>query len=540
MSAGLPSLRRRLLWAALGLPVGCSSSAGPRTDALAARILPSLDISSTAPARPTRRDPTPARPGPVVQARADEPAAKAGNSDSPKSEALRQPAECGADCCAPSQPMPLPDAIATAFRLQPRLRVFLETVEQARGTETIAAAPFYPLAVAGYSVGGFDLNVGGAGIPIGAGSPNFTFLPFTGALPVGLNLNTGYELAELKVAWLITDFGKRLGRYRQAELGLDIAQLQTDRAFQTVANEVAIAYYQVLRTRALRRIAEEAVRRADDDLEVAKKLARGGVIEREKVLRAEVQVAQTRRALDQTEAAVGVAVAALNLAIGINVTCLTEVVETSDIPPFTMTLCDCLQEAVSNRREFQVARRSVQVAQEGGRVARADFAPRILAEGSLLDFQQSAPRGHADLALGFIKLEWGLFEGGKRVGELRVADSKARSAVAQAESISDTIAFQVTEAYRLLVAARSGIDRARPAVEQSLETYRLVVARAQRGDATPSDVIDAETALTRAQQDYNNSVHDYLIALARLEYAMGVAPTPATLGTPSAPGPGPP
>src|SRR5438876_35811 len=175
------------------------------------------------------------------------------------------------------------------------------------------------------------------------------FLPFTGAVPVGLDLHTGYELAELKVAWLITDFGKRLGRYRQAELGVDIAQLQTDRAFQTVANEVAVAYYQVLRARALRRIAEEAVRRADDDLEVAKKLARGGVIEREKVLRAEVQAAQTRRALDQTEAAVGVAVAALNLAIGINVSCPTEVVETSDIPLFTLSLCDCLQEAVNRR-----------------------------------------------------------------------------------------------------------------------------------------------------------------------------------------------
>jgi outer membrane protein TolC len=436
--------------------------------------------------------------------------------------------------------LPLPEAIATAFRLQPRLRVFLETVEQARGTETVAAAPFYPLAMAGYSVGGFDLNAGGAGIPLGAGTPNFNFLPFTGAVPVGLNLNTGYELAELKVAWLITDFGKRLGRYRQAELAVDIAQLQTDRAFQTVANEVAIAYYQVLRTGALRRIAQEAVRRADDDLEVAKKLAKGGVIEREKVLRAEVQVAQTRRALDQAEAAVGVAVAALNLAIGINVSCPTEVIETTDIPVFAMSLCDCLQEAVNGRREFQVARRSVQVAQEGGRVARADFAPRVVAEGSLLDFQQSAPRGHADLALGFIKLEWALFEGGKRVGELRIADSKVRSAVAQAESISDTIAFQVTEAYRLLVAARSGIDRSRPAVEQSRETYRLVVARAQRGDATPSDVIDAETALTRAQEDYNNSVHDYLIALARLEYAMGVAPTPGTLSAPSAPGHAPP
>jgi outer membrane protein TolC len=394
--------------------------------------------------------------------------------------------------------------------------------------------------MAGYSVGGFDLNVGGAGIPIGAGTPNFNFVPFTGSVPVGLDLNTGYELAELKVAWLITDFGKRLGRYRQAELGVDIAQLQADRAFQTVANEVAVAYYQVLRARALQRIAQEAVRRAEDDLEVAKKLAKGGVIEREKVLRAEVQVATTRRALDQTEAAVGVAIAALNLAIGFNVSCPTEVVESPDIPPFSQSLCDCLQEAVSRRREFQVARRAVQVAEEGGRVARADFAPRIVAEGSVLDFQQSAPRGHADLALGFIKLEWALFEGGKRVGELRIADSKVRAAVAQAQVICDTIAFQVTEAYRLLVAARSGIDRARPAVEQSEETYRLVRARAEQGDATPSDVIDAETALTRAQQDYLNSIHDYLTALARLEYAMGIAPTPSTLGSTTCAGPSPP
>ena len=89
-------------------------------------------------------------------------------------------------------------------------------------------------------------------------------------------------------------------------------------------------------------------------------------------------------------------------------------------------------------------------------MAKASFAPRIVAEGALLDFQQSAPRGHADLAVGGIKLEWGLFEGGKRVAELRVADSKIRAAVAQAESIADTIAFQVTEAYRHLITARRG------------------------------------------------------------------------------------
>jgi outer membrane protein TolC len=197
------------------------------------------------------------------------------------------------------------------------------------------------------------------------------------------------------------------------------------------------------------------------------------------------------------------------------------------MPPFQLGLSECLQTAVAQRREFEVARRSIQVAQEGTRVAKADFAPRIVAEGLLLDFQQSSPRGHADLPLGFIKLEWGLFQGGRRVAEVRVADSKVRAAMAEAETVADTIGFQVTEAYQRLVTAQRGIERARPAVEQARENNRLVRARYRQGDATPADITDAETALTRAQDDYLNSTYDYLTARARLDYAMGVTPAPA-------------
>src|SRR5205807_1175681 len=402
------------------------------------------------------------------------------------------------------QTLTVAQAIDMAFRQQPRLRVYLESVEQARRAEDIAFAPFLPMAVASYSMGGFDLKVGGESLPLGP-LPGFTFLPSLGAIPIGLNIDTGYELADLKLQWLICDFGKRLGRYRQAGLAADIAQLQSERAFQTVANEVSVAYYQVLRTRALRKTAQDAVRRAQDDLDVAKKLEKGGALEKEKRLRVGVQLAESQRLLDAAEGAEAVAIAALNLAIGLNVNAPTGVVETSDIPPFAQSLAECLQTAVALRREFQVARQSIQSADEGRRVTKADFAPRIVAEGSLIDFQQSAPRGHADLAVGGIKLEWGLFEGGKRVAELRASDSKIRAAVAQAESIADTIAFQVTEAYRRLITARLGIDRSQPAVAQAEENYRLVHARAKVGDATTSEITDAESTLTRAQQAYLNS-----------------------------------
>lgn len=418
----------------------------------------------------------------------------------------------------------LPEAIALAYRLQPRLKASLASIRQAQGKDDIAFSAYLPAVSTAYSAGGYDLNVGGASLPL-PNLPPFNFVPGLGALPVGLDIQTGYELAELKLQWLICDFGRRTGLYHQAGLAVDIAQLQTERAYQTVANDVSTAYYQLLRVQSLERIANESVRRAQEDRDEAAKLAKGGVIEREKVLRAEVALAQAQRSVDVAEQDKAVAISALNLAIGLNVGTATAVVDTSDVPPFTKNLADCLQGAVDGRREFQVVRKTVQIAMEGSRIAHADFAPRIVAGGYLNDFQQADPRGHADLGVGFIRLDWGLYEGGRRVAELRVTDARIEEAQAEAESIADTIAFQVNQAYHQLVAARKGIDRSRPAVDQSNETYRLVTARSRQGDATPAELTDAEAALTRAQQDYSNAIYDYLTAIARLDYAMGAGQT---------------
>src|SRR5262249_39039749 len=99
-----------------------------------------------------------------------------------------------------------------------------------------------------------------------------------------------------------------------------------------------------------------------------------------------------------------------------------------------------------------------------------------------------------------------------------------RDALDQAEEVADTIAFQVNKAYREVVAARKGIERSRPAVEDARENYRLVLARYRAGEATASDIVEAEATLTRAEQDYLNSLYDYRTALIRLEYAVGATP----------------
>jgi outer membrane protein len=411
----------------------------------------------------------------------------------------------------------LPEAIQIAYRRQPRLRVFLAGISEAQGNADIAFSPYLPTLSGSISGGGFDLNVQGE-------ASGFSFLPPGAVVPIGLDLESSYRLGDVRLQWLICDFGRRCGRYCQAQLGVEIAKLQTDRAYQTIANEVAVAYYQVLRGSSLRRIGQEAVRRADDDLGVARKLQKGGVIEREKVLRAEVQLAQSQRQLDSAEGALAIAIASLNVAMGADVSSPTSVAEVSVMPPPPDSLSECLQLAASQRRELNVARCGVQVAQEGRRVAKADFLPKIIAEGDYLNFEQTTPRTNVGLGLGFIKLEWGLFEGGRRCGELTVADSKTRAAMALAQSIADTISLQTVEAYYQMVTALKAIDLAKPAVTQAQENYRLVKARAAQGDATATELTDAETALTRAEQDYLNSTYDYLTARARLDYAIGENP----------------
>ncbi len=256
-----------------------------------------------------------------------------------------------------------------------------------------------------------------------------------------------------------------------------------------------------------------------------------GVVEREVVLRAEVQRAETLQAEHTATEAEFVALAALNLAMGLKCNQPVRVLEPTDVPPPALSLAGCLETAVHERREFGVVQSTVEIAVQGTRVARADFAPRVIADGTLFDFQQQHNNGEVDFRMGFIRLEWALFDGGRRIAATRVAEAQVRHAMAQAESIADQIAFQVNEAYRAAVTAWVGIADARPAVAQARENFRLVQLRLREGAATPTEIADAQASLTRAEQNLLNARYNYLIAMDRLHFAMGVGEVPVTVAS---------
>ena len=402
-------LRRQAWLIGLVLVTGCAQSRTDLQDTLARRVMPDEVASGQSTSRDEGkgdrattdanvRPAAAAQPGPGAQARSEgdrssaippaivEPPQRTNSDHSSPAPSLPSDSDQATleAIAASGKPLTVSEAIDVAFRAQPRLRAQLETIDQARGLQQIAFSAFLPAAGLRFDGGGFRLGAQGFPAQVRSLSP---FIPGIGTVLVGTHIETTFDLIEGNVQWLLLDFGRRLGRYEQARLAGDIAGLQTDRAFQTVANDVAIAYYGVLRSQALLRTAQDAFRRAEEELADARKREREGVVERETVLRSEVQRAENLQQLHAATEAEFVALAELNLAIGLKGNQPVRVADPTEVPPLATSLCDCLQTAIRERREFEVVRRTVQIAVEGTRVARADFAPKAVANGALLNFQ---------------------------------------------------------------------------------------------------------------------------------------------------------
>jgi outer membrane protein TolC len=404
----------------------------------------------------------------------------------------------------------LADALAFAQQHSPRLQSARAAIERARGQEQVAFAPFLPQFYL-VSQSGVTSNKTGPGPPGPTG-----FL-----LPSSTPGAHSYVQPEVQLLWTAYDFGRRAGRYQQAAARERIAELQLERADQTVQFDVTAAYLNVLLARASLRVQEEAIRQAEATLKDARARFEGGVAEPDDVLRAEVQLSESRDAFVSAQETELVAIAQLNHVMGRHAALPLRVLDLQPPPPEARpSLEESLEIAAAQRPEIGFARETVVAAQEGVVAAKAAFLPRIFVRAATgrVDGKNMLTGWQGGAGL---HLELPLYTGGLLRGELRTAEAEVAAAVADAQTILDGISLEVTRAFRSEVAAGQRIELSRIAVVEAQENLRLVRVKYRNGDATPTDIVDAETSLTRSQQRLNSAIYSYLAALAGLDYAMG-------------------
>ena len=192
--------------------------------------------------------------------------------------------------------------------------------------------------------------------------------------------------------------------------------------------------------------------------------------------------------------------------------CSTEIVDRSQEPRVELSVSDSLQLESDHREELGVVVRAVRSARLGANVAGAEYMPRVLV-GGVAAHEDSSQIKNANLIAGGFTIEMALFEGGRRLGKLQTAEADVRASIAQGKEVCDKIAYEVHTAFLLIDDAKQRLLLARTVVAKAKENLRVVRSLFAHGDATPTEVVDGELAMTRAQQDHNHRRCDYQMAL---------------------------
>ncbi len=408
----------------------------------------------------------------------------------------------------PSGMLSLDQSILYAKKFNPRLRALRARVKQARAGKQIAFSAFLPEAMFSYrAVWGSDKFA----LP--------TDPSLLGNMAYGETAES-FRSAELNVQWVMWDFGQTPGRYEQARAALKIAELQYDRGIQTVVFNTTSAYFNLLQKKALRRVAQKSVVRANSLLRDAKNFHAQGTAVKNDVLQAEVLLAEMQLVLVRTRTAEIIALASLNRVMGMHVSSHTEIADVANRPEFSRSLETCLQQAVDFRDEFRSVLNAIKSSQWGLAASKARFLPRIIAGGTGAR-HGGQPSSETYLLAGGIKIELPLFEGTKRFGDLEKKRAEVEETRARAEELADGIAFEVIAAYAGIQEAIEGISYANTALKRGEENLKVLRQMFDQGIATATDVVVAQWALLRAEEAYYRSLYQYRVALAQLEYAVG-------------------
>jgi outer membrane protein len=320
--------------------------------------------------------------------------------------------------------------------------------------------------------------------------------------------------------------GGILANYQASSIGEDVARVEETAKYQDVVQEVKIAYFNILRAQRIQDTARQSVEMLGAHRDVAQNYFKVGMIPKNDLLHAEVELANGKQALVRSQNAVELAKSHFNTVLKRKIFTPVEVVDILTYQPIKQSFEECLNVARQARPELKIS--SLRAAQAGKlvQVAQSDFFPTLSVVGNYSrfgDHPDVSGSDYKDMESWYLMgvASWNFWEWGKT--KFRVDASKAREnqALESAKELNDQIVLEIKNAYLMLLEAESQIAVSEKLIEQAEENFRISEERYKERVATSTEVLEAQTLLTKAKSEYANALGDYNINYARLQRSMG-------------------
>ncbi len=319
--------------------------------------------------------------------------------------------------------------------------------------------------------------------------------------------------------------GLNLANYRTAKLGVDLSKETLETAKLDLVLQVRVGYLIILRAEKFLLVAQQQVKQFEAQLEVTKAFFEVGIVPKNDVLQAEVNLANAKQLLVKAENDLATAKASFNILLRREINTPFEVMDILEYKAFPLTYQESFGESLRQRPEIRRAQLNIDQAKEGVKIARSGFFPSIGLLGSYNRFSDDVDLSGGEnfkdnwtiqALVTFTLWNWG--NTAFKVGENKVKVTQAEDAKAQ---LFDSITLEVRNDYLNMQVAEKNIKVAEKAVEQAEENLRMNEERYKYQVATQTDVIIAVTLLGQAQTNYYGALSDFNVAKAQLERSMG-------------------
>jgi outer membrane protein TolC len=305
----------------------------------------------------------------------------------------------------------------------------------------------------------------------------------------------------------------------RAEIDASISN-EVQALYQTALDTEA-DYYDVLAGKELRLVAQERVRRAAEQLAIARARVVSGAAVQTDSLQLLLELTRAQVDLLQEDAALRVARYALGRRVGAAGPVDAASVDTMPAPLLPITELEAIAEALESGPDYQTAAAEERGAQAFLSQQRAAYLPSVDLFGQVQSFDDRFfPTATVRSQAGFV-VTIPLWNGAQR--EIQVSQARVQRDVARTrrEQVERSVRRDVVQAYATYNTARASAELAARAVVVATENLRVQESRYRSGATTILDLITAQVDLADAEAVLVQARYATRLALAGLEALLG-------------------
>lgn len=340
------------------------------------------------------------------------------------------------------------------------------------------------------------------------------------ASPVGSfqTQDPDYGSFSLGITQTLYDFGRTRARVARAAATRDATRIGYKNQAQDIFLKTVGSYFRILQTEKIIKAADDEVTQMTDHLRMAKILYEQGVVTRNNVLQAEVQLSRSKQRRLEVANQMDNAWLTLNDGIGAAPEYRASLVEETQIDP--RILDKPAEDAVAGRSEILAQRKLLEATEMDVKESKSAYFPEFFAKAGL-DYVQNDKVKEQVIMAATVGFKVNLFDGFATTARFKQSvENRSRTDLRLHQMQSD-FALEYRTAANDAKVAKERIAATETSIRQGEENLRINRDRYQEQVGTATDVIDAQTLLTQVRTEHYQAIYDFEVAVARVKRAQG-------------------